>query len=433
VKVYKDTNQNGSLDVGTDALIVTYRYDGLTRRIQKIVAGSPDVTYDYYHNPSRQILETRKGGNTNPLEQFVWSPRYVHSPVCRWYDSNTDGQDVALHYYTNDANFNVTALINTDGSVAERVVYDPYGKPTFYDGSWANPSATSAYSNDVLFTGHRLDAETGLYYGGLRYYNYILGDWTTRGSDLYDYPNLYGYVGNRPTGWIDPWGLWGQDFHQVTTQLLATAAGMCFPQEIGEWAFEPDLIHSAPAAGFRSVGHTLITLLPPLGTAVGILTADEIEKEINEAAEWHFPREQGKPVIRGSDIAKAKYKAAIGEGKKCNLKDFAMGLHTLQDSWAHQGIPPLEDHRIGHSRKKQGTWRPAQYSEDADNVEYWPEDARAAAMATFQAMKEFLDKCPCILEGPHTGEKSRCGDTMKDKPLDKWLNGLFPGKNVEAE
>jgi hypothetical protein len=41
--------------------------------------------------------------------------------------------------------------------MVERVAYDPYGRPTFYDGSWANPSAASAaaVANDVLFTGHR--------------------------------------------------------------------------------------------------------------------------------------------------------------------------------------------------------------------------------------------------------------------------------------
>ena len=193
-------------DSGGDpgSLIITCRYDGLTRRIQKIVAGSPDVTYDYYYNEGRQVLETRKNSSTNPLEQFVWDIRYVHSPVLRWRDSDTDGQNIETLYYTNDANFNTTALVDTGGNIVERTAYDPYGKVTFYDGSWANPSSTSAYSNDILFTGHRLDAETGLYYGGARYYHPTLGLWPTRDPSGYVTEiSLYGYVGSEPVGWVD--------------------------------------------------------------------------------------------------------------------------------------------------------------------------------------------------------------------------------------
>jgi len=36
-------------------------------------------------------VEVRKDGSENPLEQYVWSPRYMHSPVLRWRDGNTDG------------------------------------------------------------------------------------------------------------------------------------------------------------------------------------------------------------------------------------------------------------------------------------------------------------------------------------------------------
>jgi len=59
---------------------------------------------------------------------------------------------------------NVTALVDTSGTVLERVVYDPYGNPTFYDGSWTSPSATSSYDNVVLYCGYRWNGETGLYH-----------------------------------------------------------------------------------------------------------------------------------------------------------------------------------------------------------------------------------------------------------------------------
>jgi len=120
VKVFKDANTNGSLDTETDAPVAEYRYDGLGRRIQKTVEGSPDVTYDYYYNEGRQVLEVWKNGqDDHPLEQYVWDGRYVHSPCLRWRDGNCDGDltggsgegDSTL-YYCNDANFNVTALVD---------------------------------------------------------------------------------------------------------------------------------------------------------------------------------------------------------------------------------------------------------------------------------------------------------------------------------
>ncbi len=210
-----------------DTLVATYRYDGLGRRIQKVVEGDPDVTYDYYYS-GYQVVEVRKDGSEHPYKQYVWGIRYVHSPVLRWRDGNTDGDledegDDTL-YYTNDANFNVTALVEPDGDVVERVVYDPYGQPTFYDGSWENHSSTSAYANDVLYTGHRLDSETGLYYCLMRYYHPTLGRWMTRDPIGYgDGMSLYEYVGSSPITRVDPAGLWWPEHPGLTKRSFNAA------------------------------------------------------------------------------------------------------------------------------------------------------------------------------------------------------------------
>jgi YD repeat-containing protein len=101
----------------------TYRYDGLNRRISK-TAGTD--TLDYYYNENWQVLEVRKNGSSNPLEQWVWDQRYIDAPVLRWHDSNTDGTVDDTLYATNDANMNVTALVDAStGSVVDRYGYDP--------------------------------------------------------------------------------------------------------------------------------------------------------------------------------------------------------------------------------------------------------------------------------------------------------------------
>jgi len=115
--------------------------------------------------PLRRPWRCAKTATPTPYEQFVWGVRYVHGPVLRWRDTTSppDGSVDETLYYTGDANFNVTALVDTSGTVLERIACDPYGKATFYDGNWSSASAAFAYANDILFTGHRLDPETGLY------------------------------------------------------------------------------------------------------------------------------------------------------------------------------------------------------------------------------------------------------------------------------
>ena len=53
------------------------------------------------------------------------------------------------------------------------------------------------------------DVESGLYYYRARYYDAKIGRFISKdpigfaGGDV----NVYGYVGNSPTNWVDPWGL----------------------------------------------------------------------------------------------------------------------------------------------------------------------------------------------------------------------------------
>ena len=118
---------------------------------------------------------------------------------------------------------NVTALVDTSGTVLERVVYDPYGKATFYDGSWTSPSATSAYDNVVLYCGYRWDGETGLYHVRHRMYHASLGRWNQRDPiGYYDGMSLYQYVGGRPKALLDPDGLYccGRDVTNLLRSML---------------------------------------------------------------------------------------------------------------------------------------------------------------------------------------------------------------------
>ena len=196
-----------------------YEYDGLNRRILNYRDFVDYEVYEhYYYNASWQVLETRFDFSGNPPEglqpwlQYVWSARYIDALVLRDQNTDSDGlcDDERLYYLT-DANFNVTALVDTGGTVLERYVYDPYGKVTIYWPDWSSTLSASNYYNRILYTGREYDPETGLYNYRRRYYHAELGRFISRDPIGYGAgdANLYRYVHNRPTNAFDPGGTQG--------------------------------------------------------------------------------------------------------------------------------------------------------------------------------------------------------------------------------
>jgi len=185
--------------------IATYGYDGKGRRIKKVINGGD--TFDYYYNANYQLLEVRKNADTDPPEQYVWDISYIDAPLIWFRDSNVDGTVDHTMYVAHDANFNVTALIDTSGTVQERYFYDPYGRRTILDGSWG-ARGSSSYDWTLSHQGLMLDTETSLYYNRARMLHPTLGRFLQR--DPLGYVggvNLYGYARNTPILLRDPLGL----------------------------------------------------------------------------------------------------------------------------------------------------------------------------------------------------------------------------------
>ncbi|XCN71144.1 MAG: RHS repeat-associated core domain-containing protein [Candidatus Electrothrix aestuarii] len=111
-----------------------------------------------------------------------------------------------VHLYFYDANGNVGQLIDTaDGSVVAAYEYAPFGGLTSVMGSYAEV-------NPFRFSSKYADDTTGLYYYGYRYYSPELGRWLSRDPVGEDGGlNLYGFVGNSPLVYFDPYGMsvWG--------------------------------------------------------------------------------------------------------------------------------------------------------------------------------------------------------------------------------
>jgi RHS repeat-associated protein len=198
-------------DLAMTATVATYKYDGRNYRIAKTVGND---TFDYYYNTNWQVLEERKNGSRNSYAKYVWDLRYIDAPVLCWRDTNADSYLDATHYYINDANMNVTAIVNaSNGNVVERTIYDAYGKPTFLDGSWNLQGGTgtaSGVANEILYCGYRYNAETGNYQVRNREYQPSFGSWLQRDPAKYkDGLDLYQYCRSRPYDLVDYRGLIG--------------------------------------------------------------------------------------------------------------------------------------------------------------------------------------------------------------------------------
>jgi hypothetical protein len=97
----------------------------------------------YYSSPW-QVLQQRLGEITT--RQHVWSLVYVDAMVLADLDTGSSGSFDLRLYVQHDANFNVTALVDTSGAVVERYIYDPYGAVTVLDANWSTDADGAAMS-----------------------------------------------------------------------------------------------------------------------------------------------------------------------------------------------------------------------------------------------------------------------------------------------
>jgi RHS repeat-associated protein len=176
-------------------VLETYAYDALGRRTTE----NPGTPRDLFWDSAWQLVEEDVAGSMT--DQYVWSTVYIDALIER--DTPT-----LRMYALQNANFNVTSLVDTLGTVQERYDYDPFGAFTVLAANWTT-RGTSNYGWVIFHEGGRYDFATGLFAFRERDYSSTLGRWLENdplGLNAGD-TNLYRSLSDNPTGNVDPLGM----------------------------------------------------------------------------------------------------------------------------------------------------------------------------------------------------------------------------------
>jgi RHS repeat-associated protein len=201
-------------------VLEAYSYDALNRRIKE----NPGTLRDIFFSKGWQVLEEDVAGSM--ADQYVWSSVYIDALVER--DTPT-----LRMYVQQNANFDVTSLLDTSGNVQERYISDPYGSFTVLTSTWTI-RGTSNYGWVIFHQGGRYDFATGLFAFRRRDYSPTLGRWMENdpiGFAAHD-TDLYRLELGNPVDNTDPFGRANKPYQGVYQDWIAACCDNGVSDEI---------------------------------------------------------------------------------------------------------------------------------------------------------------------------------------------------------
>lgn len=167
---------------------------GINRRISKTLPAT-GITAEHYYSDNQVIQEYE---NNIPKRSYLYG-NYIDDVVAIQTNNQT-------YYYLKDRQYNIKAIIDSQGGIIESYSYNAYGIMTITDGN-GNTLNESTIGNTYGYTGRRYDKESKLWYYRNRMYSAELGRFLQRDPKGYvDGINLYAYVRNNPHKLLDPMG-----------------------------------------------------------------------------------------------------------------------------------------------------------------------------------------------------------------------------------
>jgi len=248
VNAYAYDAENHLISAAGSFGTASYISDAFGRRIAKTVNGvTTKFTWD-----GDQLLEELDSTHAQ-LAEYVNGPG-IDEPLRM-------ERATVKTYFLQDGLGSITHLTDKTGKLIEQYTYDPYGKPSIFDGV-GNPLTQSAFGNRLLFTGREYDAETGLYFYRARYYSPAVGRFLQRDPlGYFDGPNPYTYVKNNPINLTDPSGTLALVNPAVMLALLLAIL-------VGAVATDPSLQAQFQQLG-QLVGEAIAGIAQGAGVVVG--------------------------------------------------------------------------------------------------------------------------------------------------------------------
>lgn len=181
---------------------VTFAYDGVGRRVKKVVSGDQSKTVRYVLDGSELLAELD--------EQGSWTRRYTPHPTRVDRMLALRDSSGATYFLHRDHVGNVVTITDSAGAVVTAYRYDGFGRHT---------AIAQSYQSPLLWQAREHDHEIGLYYFRARYYSQEVGRFLS--EDPLRTPavnNLYLFTGNDPVNFRDPFGLTCDDIDDEDEQ-----------------------------------------------------------------------------------------------------------------------------------------------------------------------------------------------------------------------
>ena len=178
------------MQVADENNTISYAYNGDGQRVSKTVNGT---TTEYFYNG--EILAGQKTGD---------------DVIVFMYDNNSDAfgfiYNEKEYYYVKNAQNDIIAIADADGTVIANYYYDAWGKSEGITGN-----TEIANLNPLRYRSYYYDTESALYYLNTRYYSAEIGRFISSdgyiqtGQGVLD-KNMFAYCLNNPVNMLDQTG-----------------------------------------------------------------------------------------------------------------------------------------------------------------------------------------------------------------------------------
>ena len=193
-------------DASNNAVVATYRYDALGRRVEKDVSGGVFERYVYSGLETVAVYGPSDAWKQNfVFGQGIDDVLMLEQADVLDQDSDSDTSERTRSYYHKNALGSVMEITTASQTEAASYRYTPYGEVTITKGG-------SVQSSDPLgqhwgYTARFHDAETGLTYFRARYQDPVTGRFLQRDPVGYSAgASLYEYCRSSPGCEVDPRG-----------------------------------------------------------------------------------------------------------------------------------------------------------------------------------------------------------------------------------